>query len=183
MNKDLKKIAKITLEILTKNSWKDVSLKDVKKKSKIISFEKLINEKKDLLKNLNAYFDYLLSLKIKNLDLSNEKDVIFEILMMRFDILQQNRKAILSISNSYKINPEDLIILIPAILDSIILIFKHAKISTKGLNSKIKIKGYFLIYILAFNSWTKDKSNSLEKTMVSLDNYLNQFEKLIKFFK
>ena len=122
-------------------------------------------------------------LKIKNLDSSNEKDVIFEILMMRFDILQQNRKAILSISNSYKINPEDLIILIPALLDSIILIFKHAKISTKGLNSKIKIKGYFIIYILAFNSWTKDKSNSLEKTMVSLDNYLNQFEKLIKFFK
>ena len=53
-------------------------------------FEKIIKDfgiepeefkEQELLNNINAYFDYCLSLQIKNLEDSNHKDIIFEILM------------------------------------------------------------------------------------------------------
>ena len=185
MNKDEKKIVNITLKILSKKLWKNISVIEVRKKVNLKNelFDKIIKKKSDLLKILNMYFDYCLSLKIKTLEISTEKDMMFELLMMRFDILQINRKSLLSIFNSYKINPMDLITLFPIILDSIILMNKYAKIKDKGLNRQIKIKGYFLVYILSFNSWTKDQSSSLEKTMMDLDSYLNQFDKILKFLK
>ena len=50
-------------------------------------------------------------LKLKKLNNLINKDMIFEILMMRFDILQQNRKAINSIFNYLK-KPQEFIIFI-----------------------------------------------------------------------
>ena len=109
MNKELKEIAEITLKLLSKKSWKILSLKEVKQKTKVKLFDELIKNKQELLNNINSYFDYSLSLQIKNLEDSSHKDMLFEILMMRFDILQNNRNAILSIFKSFKHKPKELI--------------------------------------------------------------------------
>jgi len=181
VNKVYKKIAVITLDILKKKSWHILSLSEVKNKSKIRSFDELIKSKQELLKILNNYFDYNLSLQAKSLENSNQKDMIFEILMIRFDILQSNRKGIISIFNSFKKKPQELIFLLPNLLDSIVLMFKFTKISSTGIIGQMKIKGIFIIYISSFLVWIKDDSPSLEKTMKSLDNYLDQAGKILKF--
>ena len=183
MNKELKKIAEITLNLLSKKSWNTLSLKEVKQKSKMKLFDRLINNKQELLNNINAYFDYCLSLQINNLEESNHKDIIFEILMMRFDILQNNRKAVLSIFKSFKHKPQELIFLLPHLLDSIISIIGYAKISSRGFIGQIKIKGILIIYISTFLVWMKDESSSLEKTMTVLDTYLNQAGKILKYIR
>jgi len=181
MNLNNRKIAKITLEFLAKKSWSSLSTEIIKKKSTLNSFNRIIKSKTDLLKNINKYFDYILSLEIKNLENSSKKDMIFEIIMMRFDILQVHRKAINSIYKNFKKNPKDLVFLLPDILQSIILIFKYAKIDTGGMVGPLKIKGIFIIYITTFFVWKKDNSNSLEKTMICLDNYLNRADTILKF--
>ena len=61
-----------------------------------------------------------------------------------------------------------------------ILTANLAKINTKGVKGSIKITGIFIIYIATFFVWMSDDTKSLEKTMTSLDNYLNKTEKLIK---
>jgi len=181
MNSELKKIAKITLHILSKKSWTAISLKEIQTKSKVKSFNNLIKSKKELLKNINVYFDYLLSLNIKSVDKSNHKDMIFEIIMMRFDILESNRKQILSIFDSFKKNPQEILYLLPSLLDSIIIMTKFANIPTAGLLGQLKIKGILLIYFSTFLIWVKDKSSSLEKTMTALDSYLDRAGKILKF--
>ena len=65
-------------------------VKNIKKK-------KYINTKNDLLKNLNRYVDSILLEKTKYLENSTTKDMLFEVLMMRFDILQQNRISFIKI--------------------------------------------------------------------------------------
>ena len=181
MNLNNRKIAKITLDFLSKKSWSSMSMAIIKKKSALSSFDRIIKSKTDLLKNINKYFDYVLSLEIKNLEKSSKKDMIFEIIMMRFDILQQHRQAINSIYINLKKNPKDLVFLLPDILHSIMLIFKYAKIDTKGIVGPLKIKGVFIIYISTFFTWKKDNSDSLEKTMTSLDDYLNRADSILKF--
>ena len=111
MRQELIKIAQVTLIILSKKSWISLSISEVKQKSKIKIFDNEIKNKHILLRNINAYFDHVLSLSGRGIEQSNRKDMIFEIIMMRFDILQKNRKALQSISNSFKSKPQELIFL------------------------------------------------------------------------
>ena len=181
LNKNNNKIAQITLKILKIKSWKNLSLEEVKKKSKIKNFDKLIKHKKDLLKKINQYFDYKLSLESSKIEKSNNKDMIFEVIMMRFDILQIYRKEIKSVFNSFKKKPQDLVFFLPNLLDSIVFMLGLTEISTKGLRGKLKIKGIFIVYLMGFLVWIKDETSSLEKTMTSIDSSLDQAGKIIKF--
>ena len=181
MNKTNIKIAQVTLRILKETSWDNVKVEEVKDKVQIKSFDKFIKNKKDFLKCINQYFDYKLSMNSQSIEKSNNKDMIFEVLMMRFDLLQTYRKEILSIYNSFKKKPQDLAFLLPSLLDSIILMVGFTNISSKGLLGRVKIKGIFIIYVASFFIWIKDESKSLEKTMTSLDSNLDQAGKLLKF--
>ena len=183
MNRNNKSIAEITLKILNKKAWNNITLAEIKKKSKVKSFDSLIKNKIDLLKKINNYFDYQFSLKSKNLDSSNYKDMIFEILMIRFDILQNHRKGVISIFESFKTKPKELFFLLPNILDSIFLMMDYTKIPVRGIIGQIKIKGIFFIYITSFFVWLKDETSSLEKTMTAVDQYLNQADNIVKFIK
>ena len=51
----------------------------------------------DLLKNLNRYVDSNLIENTQNIENSSTKDMLFEVLMARFDILQMNRVSFLKI--------------------------------------------------------------------------------------
>ena len=183
MKKDLIKIAETTLKILSKKNWNFLSLNDVKKKSKIKDFDEKIKYKNFLLKNINNYFDYTLSFKVKKIEQSDQKDMIFEIFMMRFDILQQNRNAINSIFRVFKTKPHELIFLLPSLLNSMEIISKYVNISLYGILGQIKLKGLLIIYFSTFLIWIKDDSESLEKTMTALDRYLDQAGKIFKFIK
>ena len=183
MKNESKKIAEVTLNLLEKKTWLKISLDEIKKKSKIKSFEKFANNKNKILLIINEYFDYKLSIGIKNIENSNNKDMIFEILMIRFDIIQNYRIGVISIYNSFKRNPKDLLFLIPSLLDSVILMISHTKIPYKNFKGQLNIKGVFIIYILTFKIWVKDSNSSMEKTMMALDGYLDQAGKLIKLIK
>ena len=50
-------------------------------------------------------------------------------------------------------------------------------------NGNIKIKGLLIIYFSTFLVWTKDESNSLDKTMTALDNYLIRAENFFSILK
>ena len=178
-----KKIIQTTFVILEKKSWKNISIEDVKRKTNLKVFDDLIKDKRDLLKKINQYIDYELSKKLIHLETSNNKDMLFEIIMMRFDILQNYRKGMLSIFHSFKKNPEQLIFLLPDILDSINLMLKNSNFSSKGVSGQLKIKGLFIIYTSVFFVWASDNTSSLDKTMIALDNYLDRAGKILNFIK
>ena len=182
MRNDIK-IVETVLFLLKNKNWNDLSLNEIKKKSKIQKFDKLIKNKKIIINKINEYFDYKLSLQLKGVEQSNNKDMIFEILMMRFDILQKYRKGILSIFNSFKRKPQDLLFLLPNIIDSIVLMVNYTNVSTKGIKGQLKIKGIVIIYISSFFAWMKDDTSSLEKTMITLDKNLDQAGKILSFIK
>ena len=183
MEKSYIKIAETSLLLLEKKSWKDLSLTEIRKKSKIKNFDKLIDKKKIIIKIINEYFDYSLSLFLENIEKSDNKDMIFEIIMMRFDILQKNRKAIISIYNSFKSKPQDLLFLLPHIIDSIILMTEPTNISLRGISGQLKIKGILIIYIISFLTWIEDETSSIEKTMITLDKSLDQAGNIVRFLK
>ena len=176
-----KKIAEDTLKKLHKKSWDKLTLDDVldKKNKK----QKIINTKNDLLRNINKYVDNLLIEKTKNIDSSSTKDMLFEVLMARFDILQENRISFIKIFEALKKSPKKILKLFPSFLESMIITAELAKFNVNGVKGAIRLKGLFLVYLITFYSWLDDKTLSLEKTMNSLDKNLDQAEKIIKYIK
>ena len=175
------KLAETTLLILNKKSWNSIKLEEICKKSKINKkkLQRKIDSKLDLLSNINRYFDLQLTNTSETVDQSSHKDMIFELMMLRFDILQNYRKSIIKIFNVFKRKPQELLLLLPSFIESMVVITKMAKIPISGLKGNLKIKGLLVIYFLSFLVWTKDNCESLEKTMKSLDNYLNNADSLL----
>ena len=175
-----KKIAEQTLNILKKKSWNTFSLEKILKSTKVK--KTYIKTKFDLLKTIGKYVDYLLINKTKSLENSSSKDMLFEVLMARFDILEANRKAFLEIYKILKKNPQQFIKLLPIFLESMITTAELSNYKVNGLKGTIRLKGLMLIYFITFFQWTNDKESSLEKTMTALDKNLDQAEKLSKLF-
>ncbi|MDC0233289.1 hypothetical protein OAJ95_05135 [Pelagibacteraceae bacterium] len=174
-----KKIAEITLKKLVNKSWSKLSLDDILLKN--IKKKKILNTKIDLLKNLNRYVDSILIEKTKYLENSTTKDMLFEVLMMRFDILQQNRLSFINIYNALKKSPKDILNLFPSFLESMIVTAELANFNVNGLKGSLRLKGLFIIYLITFYSWVEDNTSSLEKTMNTLDKNLDQAAKFGKY--
>ena len=185
MNKQLIKLAETTLLILEKRSWHSIKIDEVYKKTKIYkkNFQNKVVTKRDLLRNISHYFDFKLRNITDSIDQSTRKDMIFEIIMMRFDILQIYRKPIIKIFEFFKKKPQELVFLLPSLIESMISMAGLAKISVAGIKGNLKVKGLLVIYFSGFLVWVKDNSESLEKTMTSLDNHLDRAGKLLNLIK
>ena len=176
MNKQLIELAKTTLLLLEKKSWQSIKINEVYNKTKKNNekLKNIVTNKRDLLRNINNYFDFKLRNSADAIDQSSHKDMIFEIIMMRFDILQIYRKPIIKIFEFFKERPQELIFLLPSLIESMMTIAIFAKIPIDGIKGNLKIKGLLIIYFSSFLIWVKDNSESLEKTMTSLDNNLDR---------
>ena len=177
MDKTKIELAKKTLKLLEIYSWDKIKLTQLKNVVK----KQNIKDKNELLININRYFDYLLKKNLSDIDDSSKKDMIFEILMVRLELLNSHRKSIKNLISYFVSNPHKFIKLIPSFAESIILISTLADLDFKGIKSIYKIKILFIVYFLIIYTWNKDESNSLEKTMTTLDSYLSNIEKYIKF--
>ena len=185
MNQQLIKLAETTLLILEKRSLHSIKIDEVYNKTNINkkNLQNKVNNKRDLLRNINNYFDFKLGNIADLIDKSTRKDMIFEIIMMRFDILQIHRKSIIKIFEFFKKKPQELVFLLPSLIESIISMAGLAKIPVVGIKGNLKVKGLLVIYFSSFLVWAKDNSESLEKTMTSLDNHLDRAGKLLSIIK
>ena len=57
-----------------------------------------------------------------------------------------------------------------------------SNISLKGLKGGVTIKGLSIVYFSSFIVWKNDNDKSLDKTMNSLDLYLERVNNLIKIY-
>ena len=185
MNKQLIKLAEETLLTLEKKTWKSINFDEIYNKTNINkkNLQNKISNKRDLLKNINLYFDFKMRNEADSVEQSTHKDMIFEVMMIRFDILQIYRKSIIKIFEFFKEKPQEFAFLMPSLIESIITMASLAKITTVGIKGNLKIKGLLVIYFISFLVWIKDNSKTLEKTMTSVDNNLDRAGNLINIIK
>ena len=177
MNQNKISLAKKTLQYLEKKKLRDINLKNFLSNSKVPN----MNNKIDLILNINNYFDFLLKKNLANIEKSSQRDMLFEIMMARYDILNEYRTSVKNIINHFMSRPQEVLKLIPKLVESKILIATFANINLNGIQGVIKIKIIFGLYYITLFTWFNDENESLEKTMSVLDKYLNNIEKVIKF--
>jgi len=177
VNKNKISLAKKTLQYLEKKKLRDINLKNFLSNTKVSN----MNNKIDLILNINDFFDFQLKKNLVNIEKSSQRDMLFEIMMARFDILNEYRTSVKNIINHFMSRPQGVLKLIPKLIESKILIATFANINPSGIQGVIKIKIIFALYYITLFTWFNDENESLEKTMSALDKYLNNIEKVIKF--
>jgi hypothetical protein len=177
VNQNKISLAKKTLEYLEKKKLRDINLKNFLSNTKVPN----MNNKIDLILNINDFFDFQLKKNLVNIEKSSQRDMLFEIMMARYDILNEYRASVKNIISYFISRPQGVLKLIPKLIESKILIATFANINPSGIQGVIKIKIIFALYYITLFTWFNDENESLEKTMSALDKYLNNIEKVIKF--
>ena len=108
----------------------------------------------------------------------SEKDRLFDVLMERFDILNENREAVISIVNAVTLDPRQSILSPPSVFKSMTRMVGIANIKSEGVRETLKITALTALYIKILRDWVNDDSTDMAPTMASLDKALSYFDKL-----
>ncbi len=144
MNQNKISLAKKTLQYLEKKKLRDINLKNFLSNTKVSN----MNNKIDLILNINDFFDFQLKKNLVNIEKSSQRDMLFEIMMARYDILNEYRASVKNIINHFISRPQGVLKLIPKLIESKILIATFANINPSGIQG---VLSYLIKQLLIFN--------------------------------
>ena len=182
MNKEKKVIEESLMRILLRKKFKDITIEEVLRNSKIKSekFHSLFENKEQILVSFFSRIDLIIKRKIKKMNLGkNIKDNLFEVCMTRFELLNSYKESINNIYSSIKIKPNLKIDLYSSFFKSMKLLLKLSYVNIKPINGHINLIVFSLIYLSIQHQWFDDFSVNNEKTMAVLDKRLSMVENLL----
>ena len=114
-----------------------------------------------------------------SIDKSITKDTLFEFIMIRFDKLSPYKNGLIKIYEQVK-NPKLLKFISMKIFNFIQTIFNLSGAKKNFILDKLSINTLFLIYLDVFNTWIKDNSSEMSKTMSDPDLCLSRAGMIMK---
>lgn len=115
--------------------------------------------------------------QVRDVDPSESpRDRLFEVLMMRFDALQEHRDSYVGLIRHTQTHPAALLIIGPKVLHSMALTLIIAGITTDGLIGAVRTKALAAALSVVVKTWLKDDSADLAATMAALDKALGRLE-------
>ncbi len=109
---------------------------------------------------------------------SNPRDRIFDLLMRRFDVLQQHRPGMLALLKALPAQPLLSLALGAATLRSMGWMLEAAGFSAAGVRGLLRAKTLVGVWLYALRAWKDDESADLSGTMAALDKALDQAERV-----
>lgn len=106
-------------------------------------------------------------------DTSSTRDRLFDLFMTRFETMNDNRDAFLSL---YACSSSQSFSSLAKAKESISFLAECAGIDTSGLKGKAKALTLTYIYLHVCSTWSKDDSDDLAATMKVLDTQLSKAE-------
>ena len=171
------KAVEAALALAARRDWNEVSLRDIAKKAKI-PLAKLHEHFDDRFDVIAAWSRLLDRRVLENASTPDEdspaRDRLFDVLMERFDALNDNRDGAKSILKSLRRDPKQAVIALPNLGRSMSWMLEAAGIEAAGLSGALKIAGASAAYLCALYAWCDDDSADMAKTMAALDKSLGR---------
>ncbi len=173
------KAVKAALTLAAKQGWVETSLADIAKQAKIPLHE-LHDHFEDRLDILSAYGRTIDKRVLETAGSPDPetppRDALFDILMERFDVLNEDRAGVQSILKSFCQDPKQAIISLPHLGRSMSWMLDAAGIDTGGIKGALKVAGLTALYLKILRVWKSDDSEDMAKTMAELDKSLGHAE-------
>lgn len=106
------------------------------------------------------------------------RDRLFEVIMRRFDALQPYKEGLRQIAREG--GGGDLVDMLcgaQRLARSMAWMLEAAGIGASGLAGAVRTKGLVAIYLSTFNTWLRDDSEDMSRTMAALDRHLARAER------
>lgn len=116
---------------------------------------------------------------LRRIDVEEEDPVrerLFDVLMTRFDVLNEHRQAYLAILGALPSSPTAALRAVPRLESSMRWMLEAAGIEVGGLAGGATVRGLCLLWIAVLRVWADDESPDMAKTMAALDQRLSQAE-------
>lgn len=166
------------LRLAAKRDWANIALADIAREAKmdLSGLSQMFECREDI---VCAYGRRVDADVLKNFESDgSERDVVFDILMNRFERLNKDRKAVESILGDACTDPKQMVIALPHIARSMAWMLEACDIATTGWKGALRVAGTSGVYLWVLRTWRKDDSADLSKTMAALDRALGRAESL-----
>ena len=167
------------LEQAEQMGWENVTLSDVAVAAGISLAElfDLVEDKTDILALFGRMVDRRVLETTREPDPSvSERDQLFDIMMERYEILNDYRAGLVSILESFRFDPKQALICAPHLCRSMSWMLEAAGLDTRGARGALKVAGLTGVYLKTLRVWRDDESADLAKVMAALDKDLGRAE-------
>jgi AcrR family transcriptional regulator len=180
INESREKIIDTALELAAEMDWDKVTLSMIARRAgmEIAEVYEEFEDKAALLATFEKRINRRVLQKHKFEGSSESpRDRLFDIMMERFELLNENRQAVISVLHSFCFDPKQVIIGAPHVAASMNWMMELSGIDTSGLRGAAKVMALTGIYVKVLRDWAKDDSPDLSATMAALDRSLGHAEK------
>lgn len=169
------------LALAAERDWGAIGMGDIARRAKLrlADLREVVDDKADIIAAYHRRLDRRLLEAFDGGVSEAPRDALFDIVMERFDILNEDRAAIVSIINSYRTDPKEVVISFPHLGRSMTWMLEAAGIETGGVKGAARVAGLGIIYLAVLRVWKDDDSADMGKTMAALDRYLDRGESII----
>lgn len=112
------------------------------------------------------------------LDTGSPRERLFDVVMRRFDALQQHREGVLALLAALPGEPLTALLLAAATRASMGWMLEGAGLATTGLRGQLAAQGLVGVWLYTLRAWRTDDSPDLSGTMAALDRALARAEQL-----
>jgi hypothetical protein len=174
------KYIKKGFDLINDIGWEEFSLEKLSTKEKIP-----INDLKVFFKCKNSIVDKFSrmidkkiesKLRIDDFKDSSKKDILFELIMMRFDEMESFKGSLVKILDVSKNKPLLISIITKNVMNTMDFFLELSNSYNNYAFDILKKNFLFFIYSITFKTWLSDDTEDLSKTMAELDKLLSTAE-------
>jgi ubiquinone biosynthesis protein COQ9 len=176
------KVIQASLDLASAHPWNDVHMAHIATRSEcdLSDVQAIFPEKMDILHAYERQIDAQVIDAMNDAfdDTDSPRDKIFDVLMERFDVLNDNRASVLSMLNAVTLDPKQMMVTAPWVPQSMIKMMILADMDTNGIKGTMRVAGVSIAYLKTLRDWVNDNSVDMAQTMAGLDNALGYVEKI-----
>jgi AcrR family transcriptional regulator len=179
-----KKIVQAALDCAAEMRWDACSFIDISERSgcDLAVLYGLFDSKDDILVAYGRQVDVQVAGNVGAFRAGDDcRDRLFDVLMERFEILNENRAALLSILASFEGDPKQAVVGLPYIGKSMVEMLTLAGMESGGIRGAIRVAGLAGLYLKTLHVWKYDDSADMAKVMAVLDKDLRRAEQVMNF--
>jgi AcrR family transcriptional regulator len=172
------------LDLAAEKGWDKTGLQDIAKRCKcsLADLNDIFEDRGEILAAYERQIDRRVLAQVGKPDLTTpERDRLFDVLMERFDVLGEDRAAVVSILKSFRLDPKQAVIGIPHLGKSMLWMLEAAGVESAGAKGALTAFGLIGVYLYTLKAWMDDDSEDQSKTMAALDRALGRAETLAGF--
>lgn len=102
------------------------------------------------------------------------REKLFDLVMARFDQLQQHRAGVLALMDALRTDPASALLLYGATLRSMRWLLDAAGIPATGPVGALRVQGLLVVWAYALRAWERDEGADLPATMAAVDRALDR---------